>query len=112
MKEVRQSSRKPSIHYVMPRDIEAPFNPCEEVHVRDGRLLRAKIEQMREDGREKLGVFADFDCTLTRKTIGELRADNSFKVIENVRYPLRRSRRWCVLSSSKDALQDVRNTAP
>ena len=71
----------------MPRDIEAPFNPLEEISVRNLGLLREKIAQMKAEGREKMAVLADFDYTLTRRTLGDLKADNSFKVLENVTRP-------------------------
>ena len=68
----------------MDRDIIADFNSSEEIFIRNPEELKQKILSMRADGKLKLNIFSDFDCTLTRKFYNNERADHSFKAIENV----------------------------
>ncbi len=73
-----------SPHYKMYRDIEAPANPDEKVFVKDKARLKEKLRIIKQDGPEKLCVFADFDATLTRKELAGKKVDHSFRVLENV----------------------------
>ena len=73
-----------SAHFDMLRDLIADYNYGEEIVLRDPEELRKKILSMREDGKSKLNILADFDGTLTKKTYQGKPAHNSFNAIENV----------------------------
>ena len=70
----------------MAREIEAPFNENEVIYTKDVEGLKKKVTLIKQDGLDKLHIFTDFDFTLTRRTIGDKPANNSFGVIENVSY--------------------------
>ena len=80
----RRAKRRRSVHFKMAHDIEATFDMQERVYVKNPEDFRNKIALMRQDGISKLNLFSDFDFTLTRRTIGSNRADNSFGVLEKV----------------------------
>lgn len=75
---------KNEVHYLMERNIEASFNKEEDIYIKDIVSLKKKLKKMKEDGIGNLGVFADFDFTLTREHYDGEKADNSFKTLENV----------------------------
>lgn len=74
-----------SVHFPMGRDIETPFNVEERIFIKDLEGLKKKIANCRKDGKSKLNILADYDSTLTRRTLEGEKADNSFKVLENVK---------------------------
>jgi len=73
-----------SAHFDMDRDIIAEANVDEKIFIRDPEELKRKILAMRADGKEMLNILSDFDCTLTKKTYNNEKADHSFNVMERV----------------------------
>lgn len=79
-----------SAHFDMERDIVADLNPNEEIFIRNPKELRRKLLAIRSDGKEMLNILSDFDCTLTKKTHNNERADHSFNAMEKVCFPFNR----------------------
>jgi hypothetical protein len=102
--------RKNEPHYLMERNIEASFNKEEDIYIKDVESLKKKLKKMKEDGIANLGVFADFDYTLTKQYHEGGKADNSFGTLENVNqdYPISLSQ----TSSEKNLLESVHKLGP